>query len=89
MVTQIKLTVPRGRITVQLVFSLARLNMTKIENMWLLVCREAVESKLVKLETSLSVSVLSGQSYKQFTLVIYDSRVVIWGIFKSGITLES
>ena len=31
----------------------------------------------------------SGQSYKQFTLVIYDSRVVIWGIFKSGTTLES
>ena len=88
MVTQIKLTVPRGRITVQLVFSLARLNMTKIENMWLLVCREAVESKLVKLETSRSVSVLSGQSYKQFTLVIYDSRVVIWGIFKSGMTQE-
>ena len=33
--------------------------------------------------------ILSGQSYKQFTLVIYDSRVVIWGIFKSGTTLES
>ena len=31
----------------------------------------------------------SSQSYKQFTLVIYDSRVVIWGIFKSGTTLES
>ena len=31
----------------------------------------------------------SGQSYKQFMLVIYDSRVVIWGIFKSGMTLES
>ena len=31
--------------------------------------------------------VISGQSYKQFTLVIYDSRVVIWGIFKSGTTL--
>ena len=30
-----------------------------------------------------------GQSYKQFTLVIYNSRVVIWGIFKSGTTLES
>ena len=22
-----------------------------------------------------------GQSYKQFTLVIYESRVIIWGIF--------
>ena len=31
----------------------------------------------------------SGQSYKQFTIVIYDSRVVIWGNFKSGTTLES
>ena len=29
-----------------------------------------------------------GQSYKQFTLVIYDSRDVIWDIFKSGTTLE-
>ena len=26
---------------------------------------------------------------KQFTLVNYGSRVVIWGIFKSGMTLES
>ena len=31
----------------------------------------------------------SGQSYKHFTIVIYDPRVVIWGIFKSGTTLES
>ena len=30
-----------------------------------------------------------GQSYKQFTLVIYMSRVVKWDIFKSGTTLES
>ena len=30
-----------------------------------------------------------GQSYKHFTIVNYDSRVVIWGIFKSGTTLES
>ena len=29
-----------------------------------------------------------GQSYKQFTLVIYEFRVLIWGIFKSGTTLE-
>ena len=36
-----------------------------------------------------SVISFSGQSYKQFTLVIYDSRVVIWGIFQSGTTLES
>ena len=32
---------------------------------------------------------ISGQSYKQFTIVIYDSRVVIWGNFKSNTTLES
>ena len=31
----------------------------------------------------------SGQSYKQFSVVIYESRVVIWGIFMSGTTLES
>ena len=30
---------------------------------------------------------LSGQSYKYFMLVNYDSRVVIWGIFLSGTTL--
>ena len=31
----------------------------------------------------------SGQSYKHFMIVNYDSRVVIWGNFKSGTTLES
>ena len=30
-----------------------------------------------------------GQSYKASTIVIYNSRVVTWGIFKSGMTLES
>ena len=30
-----------------------------------------------------------GQSYKHYMLVNYDSRVVIWGIFQSGMTLES
>ena len=29
-----------------------------------------------------------GQSYKHFTLVNYDSRVVLWGIFQSGTTLD-
>ena len=29
-----------------------------------------------------------GQSYKHLTLVNYDSRVVIWAIFQSGMTLE-
>ena len=36
-----------------------------------------------------SHKLISGQSYKTFMLVNYDSRVVIWGIFKSGMTLES
>ena len=34
-------------------------------------------------------STSSGQSYKASMIVNYDSRVVIWGIFKSGTTLES
>ena len=32
---------------------------------------------------------IGGQSYKNFTIINYDSRVIIWGIFKSGTTLES
>ena len=32
---------------------------------------------------------LCGQSYKYFTIVNYDSRVVMWGILQSGTTLES
>ena len=32
-------------------------------------------------------SVTSGQSYKASTIVNYDPRVVIWGIFKSGTPL--
>ena len=36
-----------------------------------------------------AVALTSGQSYKPFTIVNYDSRVVLWGIFKSGTTLES
>ena len=31
----------------------------------------------------------SGQSYKGPTIVNYDSRAVVWGNFKSGMTLES
>ena len=41
-----------GRITVQLVSSLARLDLTNKKSMVLFVFSEAVESKLVKLETS-------------------------------------
>ena len=37
----------------------------------------------------LKVTMNCGQSYKQFTIVIYNSRVVIWSNFKSGVTLES
>ena len=36
-----------------------------------------------------SLHIICGQSYKASTIVNYDSRVVIWGIFKSGMTLES
>ena len=32
---------------------------------------------------------ISGQPYKASMIVNYNSRVVIWGIFKSGTTLES
>ena len=39
--------------------------------------------------TVTNIVLTSGQSYKHFTLVIYESRVVIWGIFKSETTLES
>ena len=31
----------------------------------------------------------SGQAYKHFRIVIYDPRVVILGVFKSVMTLES
>ena len=41
--------------TVQLVFILTRLDLTKQEKMFLLLCSEAVESKLTKLETSRTV----------------------------------
>ena len=42
----------RGRITVWLGTSLTRLELTKIEDVWLLVCSEAVKYKLVKLKSS-------------------------------------
>ena len=45
------------------------MDLTKKEKIYLFVCNEGVESKSVKLETS-------GQSYKHFTLVNYDSTVV-------------
>ena len=32
----------------------------------------------------MSIGDTSGQSYKHFTIVNYDSRVITWGIFKSG-----
>ena len=84
-----------GRITIQLVASLTRHELTIKEKMPIFVGSEAVDSKLAKLNTSCTVilppmvSVLCGQSYKYFTLVNYNSRVVIWGMFQSGMTLES
>ena len=55
--------------------------------------KSSVELSQRTLSIGDSISVLrlvsSGQSYKHFMLVIYDPRVVIWGIFKSGTTLVS
>ena len=48
-----------GRITVWLVSSLTRLDLTKKENMLLFVLSEAVQSELDKLETSHTVILLS------------------------------
>ena len=47
-----------GSITAWLVFSLARLELTKKENMLFFVCSESAESILVKLETSCTVILL-------------------------------
>ena len=41
------------------------------------------------LRASRELGPTSGQCCKHFMLVNYDSRVVIWGIFQSGTTLES
>ena len=61
-------------------------------HMWMEVGRVKADVQKLKVQ-ELAVSdlraTLCGQSYKHFTLVIYESRVVIWGIFKSGTTLES
>ena len=35
------------------------------------------------------LSLYSGQSYRHFTIINYNSRVVMWGIFKPGTTLKS
>ena len=54
--------------------------------------KKCYTQKIAKREKSASgkskAQIISGQSYKQLTLVFYDSRVVLWGIFKSGMTLE-
>ena len=39
-------------------------------------------------EPSPQPTACSGQSYKAFMIVNYDSRVLIWGIFKSSTTVE-
>ena len=55
-------------------------------------CRKDQFSSILRRFLSLDINrafLSSGQSYKHFTLVNYDSRVVIWGIFQSGTTLES
>ena len=40
-------------------------------------------------ESILFSPLICGQSYKHFMIINYNSRVIIWGIFKSGTTLES
>ena len=57
----------------------------EIEN-FLSPCRNATVCH--RLHQICSTVFTSGQSYKQFTIVIYNSRVVIWGNFKSCTTLE-
>ena len=65
-----------------MVSSLTRFDLTKEENILLIVCSKAVESELVNLETSHTVILnpmlrsICEQSYKHFTLINYDSRVV-------------
>ena len=56
---------------------------------WYTRTENAKEWLSVNVNISIVAELICGQSYKQFTLVIYDSTVVIWGIFKSGTTLES
>ena len=48
-----------------------------------------IKKAKVLTELSCANDQASGQSYKHFTFVNYDSRVIIWGIFQSGTTLES
>ena len=58
----------------------------------ILICavKRDVFVKIIKeLHTGLGDEEISGQSYKAPSIVNYNSRVVIWGIFKSGMTLES
>ena len=43
---------------------------------------------ILNLPKATKLLLTSGQSYNHFTLVNYDSSIVIWGIFKSGTTLE-
>ena len=50
--------------------------------------QEDLEDCRWKINVEDHLKLASGQSYKHFMLVTYDSRVVIRGIFQSGTTLE-
>ena len=68
-------------------------NRTELSCFWFLIGifsdgSSVLLSKAPMYIVEMSKAEVSGQSYKQLTLVIYESRVVIWGIFKSGTTLE-
>ena len=63
---------------------------TRNQNLILFIRGKAISGEpIIKGTSQLPNPPGCGQSYKQFTIVIYDSRVVIWGNFKSGTTLES
>ena len=76
-----------GRITVQLVSCLTRLDLTKNENIWRLVCSETVVSILVKLYNirSMSTSITLIQWY--FPLLTNTKwRLPKWRIYRSSLT---
>ena len=50
---------------------------------------DKITTKVLQVITLLFLFKICGQSYKKFMLISYESKVVIWGIFQSGRTLES
>ena len=71
-----------GRITVQLVSSLTRLDLTKEENMLFFVCSETAKSKLVKLRYFPQRWVFSGLCHNQRVFLprdfLPDNFIIFW-----------